>query len=295
MKKRALFLSILTMLMVFSSRGSAVAAACVDAAKYGSVSVTLPVLPSRGEYTLWSRMQIPDDEHSQYELEVNGQDCYQVGGASLTPGQWGWVSFEGGNLSRKVSHNFDHTSDNMLKLIGSSQGVKVDKILAVKGDCVPSGLGNNCQTDTVTIDPSDTAGATEIPPISNGPVSGIVIPSPTISRSSLGIAKVLYVVDGQTIHAAVGNGIDTTLLANGSHRIAMQITKSDGSIINESTTLVVDNKQTAFSPVRRWIRLHERSAIMIASVTGGILVLLAVFLVVRHVRLKKRLLEFKGF
>jgi hypothetical protein len=295
MKKRALLLSILSLLMIVSSRGSVMAAACNDFSKYGSVSVGLPVLPSRGSYVVWTRMQVPDATHNQYELEISGTACYQVGGSSLTPGQWTWVNFQDGDLSNKVEHDFDHTSDNTVKLIGTQAGVKIDRLLLIKGDCVPTDLGANCQTNTVAIDPNDIAGATEVPPLSAGPVSGIIIPSQSIVRAPLTIAKVVYFSESQAIPTAYNNGIDTTLLSNGKHKITMQITATNGTVTNEATTLEVRNPQNAFSPIKRWVRLNAKTAVTISSVMGGLLVLTAVFLIYRHMKLQKRLLEFKGF
>lgn len=295
MKKRALLLGVVSICTLFLNHGYASAAACTDKEAYGQVSLALPVLPSRGTYTIWTRLQAPDSTHNRYHLEINGRDCFEVGSSASVPGQWVWVSSQSNSPNDKVRYDFDHTSDNTVTLIGSDAGVRIDRLLLVKNDCVPENLGNNCHSDTVPISIQATQGATEVPPTSSGPVSGVIIPSATVSQDASMITKVTYFSDDTLVPSTKNFGLDTTLLANGSHRISIQITKTDSTITNEVTTLQVNNKQTAFSPVRRYIRLHTRAAVTISSIIGvgllGVLGLLAV----RHIRLQKRLLTFRGF
>ncbi len=294
MKKRAIFLTILCVMMVISNKQQ-VYAACDNVSQYGSITVKIPTLPTSGTYNVWTRMQIPDAEHSQYRLEINGKRCYEVGGSSITPSQWTWVSFQDGDLSSKVRYDFDKSVTNTAALIGTNPGVKIDRLLLIKTDCVPAGDGSNCQSDTLSTSAIDIAGATKVPPPSDGPVSGIIIPTQTISRAPATISKVIYAVDGKQIPTAQSFGIDTTLLINGSHHVAMQITMLNGSVTNEATTLTIENPQTALAPLKRWARLNQQTAVLISSVIGGILVLMSVLLILRHIRLQKRLLSFRGF
>ncbi len=295
MKKRLFFLSILSLLMVVSSKQTATASACSSTENYGVLSLSLPELPRSGTYNIWTRMQAPDATHNRYRLEVNGQECYEVGGSSITPGQWVWVSFKGGDLTQKVRHNFEEVKGNKIRLIGSDSGVKVDRLLLVKNDCIPENLGNNCQSDAVPASAVQAEGASEVPPPSSGPVSGIVIPSTSISLKPSLISKVVYFSDGKAVPTAAGNGIDTTLLSNGSHRVSMHITRTDGTVLNEATTLNVENKQGAFSPLRRYIRLHTQAFIIWSLLLGGLLFVLVILLGIRHIKLQKRLLNFHGF
>ena len=281
-------------MMIFSSRQRAVAA-CDNVTQYGAITVKIPLLPSKGTYNIWTRMQVPDQNHSQYRLEINGKNCFEVGGSSITPNTWTWVSFQDGDLSSRVRFNFNTLSSNTAKLIGSYKGVKIDRLLLIKTDCVPVADGSNCQSDIVSTSAIDIAGAAQIPPPSAGPVSGIIIPSQTISRFPEAIAKVIYAVDGKQIPAAHDFGIDTTLIGNGSHQIAMQITATNGTATNEATTLTVENPENALSPLRRWMRLNQGTAVALSSIAGGVLLLVSVLLISRHIRLQKRLLSFRGF
>lgn len=292
--KRYAFMIVLSGLMIFSHAPKVAADACANQANYGVVSLDVPTLPTRGTYVLWTRMQVPDDKHNRYRLEVNGNTCFEVGGSSVTPGEWEWVSFYDGNLSRSVRYNFDHTTENRLRLIGVDAGVRIDRILLIKNGCIPTGLGENCQSTEATATFS-LSGATEVPPASNGPVSGVFIPSQTIIQNKNQITKIVYYADGAPMPTASGGGIDTSLLSNGVHRISIQITRSNGIVINEATTITVENKQNVFSPLIRWARLNAREAIILSVASGILLIAGSVTLFARHIRLQKRLLSFRGF
>lgn len=294
MKKRTLFLAFLSFIVVASHHGSAFAA-CENVSKYGAITVKIPALPSNGSYYIWTRMQVPDATHTQYDLEINGQTCYLVGGSSITPNAWTWVSFQDGDLSSKVRFNFENKNTNTAKLIGINHGVKIDRLLLVKNDCVPVEDGTNCQSDSAPANAIDLSGANQIPPPSTTEISGLIIPSPTISQNVQSVIKVIYSVDSKLVPTAKNFNLDTTLLSNGTHQVAMQIYKTNGQVINEATTLTVSNPQNALSPFIRWARLNQVSAVVLSSAIGGILLLLALYLVVRHIHLQKRLLEFKGF
>lgn len=294
MKKRFYLLAILSLLMITSSKQT-VLAVCDNTSKLGAVSVDIPKLATVGTYNIWTRMQAPDEAHNQYRLEINGQTCYEVGGSSITPNQWTWVSFQDGNLSSKVKFDFNEKSGNTAKLIGSQAGVKVDRLLLVKTDCVPIADGSNCQSSDVSSSAVDTSGATQIPSPSSGPVGGLIMPSTTITQNITSIQNVIYSVDGKQLPNSDGFVLDTTLLSNGSHQVAIQITKTNGLVINEATTINVENPENAFTPFRRWVRLNQSSAVWISSIVGGILLITAIFLIVRQIKLQRRLLEFKGF
>ena len=292
--RRLTFIALLCGLMILSHAPKAVAEACDNTANFGVVSLDVPTLPTRGTYVLWTRMQAPDPEHNRYRLEVNGNTCYEVGGSSIVPGEWEWVSFYGGSLSNTVRYNFDHMTENSLRLIGMDAGVRIDRILLIKNDCVPTGLGDNCRSTAATAAYS-SSGATEVPPPSSAPVGGIVIPSQTIVNKKSSISKVVYFADGAPIPTAANNGIDTTLLSNGSHRISIQITQTNGIVLNEVTTIVTQNKQGVLSPFTRWARLNEGQAISLSIMFGIMLIIGAALLFVRHKQLQKRLLTFRGF
>jgi hypothetical protein len=290
--KKYLSITLLFVLCLFSIKGNATAACQTDDNTYGAVTLNVPNLPLSGTYNIWTRLQVPDSTHNQYRLEVNKDTCFEVGGSSISPGQWTWASFQNGDQNRKIAYDFTSTTGNSLKLIGTQNGVKIDRVLLVKNDCVPTGLGANCQSNSVAT--VVASGAIEIPPPSQGPVGGIVVPSVTILQNITALSSVVYYVDDRSVPAS-GFLLDTTLLTNGSHRVTMQITKIDGTVINEATTLEINNKQTAFSPLSRWARLNQRTAVTLSTVIGSGLLIVTAFLIIRSIRLRRRLLEFHGF
>jgi len=294
MKKLFLFLVLVSSLVTTMSAPRAAAAACTDAGN-GSVSLAVPALPTRGRYTIWSRLQVPDEAHNRYRLEVNGNTCFMVGGSSIAPGEWTWVAFADGILTNYVQYNFTSSTDNYVKLLGEDAGVRVDRLLLVKSSCVPEGLGSNCESDAIPVAALDTSGATEVPPPSTGPVTGVIVPSQTVSRNPGNVKRVVYYVDGEPMPVGEKFGLDTTLLENSTHRVSMQITFSDGSVANEVTTITVKNPETVLSPFTRWARLHVKTAVILSSLAGGAMLAIAIFFVVRHIKLQKRLLHFHGF
>lgn len=281
--------------MVASSRELVTAAACQNVSDRGAITVQLPSLPSVGTYTIWTLMQIPDAAHNQYQLDVNNDSCYEVGGASVMPASWQWVSSQAGTTTGKVQYNFTSTSGNSMTLIGTQAGVRLDRILVTKNTCVPSGNGTNCQSDTVSAVAADLSGASTVPPPSDSPVSGSIVPSQTITNDPANVLSVIYVVDSVQIPAEPNFALDTTLLSNGTHQVVMRISKANGTISNEATTITVNNPQTAFAPFIRWIRLNQHTAVMVSSIVGGVLVFCTLILLVKHIRLQRRLLSFHGF
>jgi hypothetical protein len=283
------------MLALSYGNANANAATCISGAGQGAVNVTVPELPTKGIYNVWSRVQVPNDIHNRYQLEVNGDTCFLVGGSSISPNQWTWVSFQDGDLSSKVKYNFVKTTGNSLKLIGNDAGVKIDRVLLVKNDCIPVEQGANCESDAVHTASYDKTGANILPTSTEGPASGVIIPSQTIIQNQNSIASVGYFVDGKPVPTAKDNGLDTTLLINGSHQISIKITKIGGTVIDEATTITTDNPQTFFSPLQRWARLNKGVAVATSIAMCVLIVFSFVLVLVRHIQLKKRSLTFHGF
>jgi hypothetical protein len=286
---------LIAFLMIAATHSKVTAAACDNSLQYGSVKSSLSILPTTGTYIIWTRMQVPDSAHSQFNLEINNQSCYVVGGSSITPNTWTWVNFQDGNLSTIIKYNFDRTIDNSARLIGTFAGVKVDRLLLIKNSCVPVGLGANCQTESARTTIPDMAGASSVPPPSSRTIGGLIIVSPTVQKNPELIQKVVYFADGLQVPTAASFALDSTLLTNGEHQISMQITETNGTVINETTNINVLNNESVLSPFIRWIRLNTHAAIVFSSLAGGVLLLLALLITIRHILLQKRLLSFHGF
>ena len=137
------------------------AAACTPPGDdYGIVDMTSSISAS-GTYRIWTRMAAPNSTDNSFMLEIDGSNCYVVGGSGVPvyadgssvhfqSGKSNWIptttSGEPMDVSLSAgSHNF--------KLIGTSTGVVVDRIVVTADTaCVPIDLGDNCASVYVAAD-----------------------------------------------------------------------------------------------------------------------------------------------
>jgi hypothetical protein len=291
MRLKALGLVLLVGLLVTTFKFSA-SAACVDSSNYGQVELVVPELPTKGKFTIWTRLQIPSVEDSSYQLVINDDTCFEVGGAKLATNNWQWVNFYDNDTKNIVSYDFRATGNNSLRLIGTKAGVKIDRLLFINDDCTPAEDGSNC-IGAATID--NSAGATVLPPISLSPLKGKVILSPTLINESANIERVEYYEGGQHLQTVEGAGaFDTTLLANGQHKILLKISKTSSQVVNEITEVTIENPQSVLSPFYRWARLNQKTFIVLLIVVSTIIFSITVWLVIRWVQLRKRYTQFHG-
>src|SRR6266545_4160006 len=100
------------------------AAACTaPSTDYGTVTTTLSV-PGTATYRVWSRIMVPDTTNKTYLLEIDGANCYNVGGGTIAASTWTWVDYYSGSTANKVQLSLSQGSHN-IKLIGNAPGVKV--------------------------------------------------------------------------------------------------------------------------------------------------------------------------
>lgn len=132
--KRMGGLIIILALVLLPLLGGQAAAACANASSFGAVSFDVPDLSRPVDQKLWLRVQAPLSG-GRLLVEINQADCVEV---NLAPsgGKWAWQSHD-------VS--FVTATNNTLKLIGVTDGAKVDRVLLVEQDCTPQDLGDNCQ------------------------------------------------------------------------------------------------------------------------------------------------------
>lgn len=137
------------------------AAACTPpGTDYGTVTFTTTI-SSAGTYRVWTRMAAPNSTDNSFLLDIDSTTCYTVGGSAVPTyangsttrfvnNKTNWIAKTTGgafidvNLSA-ASHTF--------KLIGTSVGVVVDRVILTKDDgCSPTGTGSNCATTVVAAD-----------------------------------------------------------------------------------------------------------------------------------------------
>jgi fibronectin type 3 domain-containing protein len=124
---------------------------------YGTDTMSLSV-PSAATYRLWVRLQAPVITSNSMMVEVDGGTCYNVGDSSSMPlNSWNWVDYQNGSSSQVMQATFA-AGKHSLKLIGTTPGVSVDKVLLLADTtCVPTGLGTNCTPVIVPLPSTPTS------------------------------------------------------------------------------------------------------------------------------------------
>ncbi|HSX42843.1 MAG TPA: Ig-like domain-containing protein [Candidatus Saccharimonadales bacterium] len=219
--------------------GKATAACTAPATDYGKVTASVSV-PSAATYRIWSRIMVPDTTNKTYLLEVDGGNCYNVGGGTLTANTWVWVDYQGGTTSSKVQQSLTAGS-HTLKLIGNAAGVKVDRVIATSDTaCTPTGDGNNCNTPSDMTAPTVTLTA----PKEGASVSGTVTLSATATDNT-SVSKVefydnttLITTDTTSPYSASWNSTGAT---NGSHLITARAYDPAGNMGTDSSTVTTKN------------------------------------------------------
>lgn len=283
------------------------AAACSPSADYGSASYTIPTLPATGEYTIWSRINVPDTTNNSYFVEIaqgSTKTCYKIGDSSaITPNTWKWINYQNGSTTSAAKFTFTATTGYTMRLVGAEPNVKLDKVMFISDSCVPkdSGFGDDCG-NSVTTSPNpstptgSSGGTVTVPPPTEGPVRGKVNTSPTVAGNADQVAKVQYFSNGKELQSSNSAiPFDTTLLSNGKHEVEARVTLKDGSVVTEETTLDINNPQNIFSPVKRWIRINQRPVTIGSIATGVISLAGAGFFTTRYFYLHNRYLKFHGF
>ncbi len=131
----------------------AVAAACTPpGTDYGMLTQTFSV-SSAGTYRIWSRLAAPDASNNTYLLDVDSTSCYTVGGSTVPVYANGATTHFVNNTTNWTSKTSTGTTidislsaaNHTFKLIGSGQGLVVDRIILTKDTtCTPIGTGDNC-------------------------------------------------------------------------------------------------------------------------------------------------------
>ncbi len=253
--KRIVSFGMFSVLVVASSMSFVVvsdsvrAASCTNTSNYGVATMTVTV-PATGEYRLWSRMKIPSASASTYQLEVDGNTCWQVGGSNVPTNTWTWVDWYGSNATQKVNYTFTSAGSHTLKLIGSSVDVQVDKVILLgtgekcsDGSTEPSGDGVSCAT-------GPAATATNGGSTGTNPVAGETTPT-IVSANQDNAVQTSYVIDGKVVQTSNGAAaLDTTKLEDGTYEVQTVVKLKDGSEVSETQTITVQNKKSLIQKLK---------------------------------------------
>jgi len=218
-------------------------------------------------------------------VEINDDQCLEVKLSQDSLEQWVWQSLSG--------ISFPSPTNNELKLIGTSSGVRIDRVLVVEPTCTPVDYGNNCES-SVTLTNAGEAEPTALTP-PEGSISGKVHISPTVQGSKKSINRVTYTVNGIVVQdEQTAAPFDTTLIENGQHTVYIKTTFADGTEVREMVAIEVNNPENALSPVVRWMKRNQSSLMVIGL---GLLTLAGLLAAVKFVtgwRRSKRERTFRG-
>lgn len=219
---------------------SAQAAACqMPGTNFGSASTTITV-PTATTYRIWSRVMAPNSTNNSYLLEVDGQQCYVVGGASMTANSWTWIAYKDGNPNAKIDLALT-AGTHTLKFIGNKQDVKLDRVIfAADLNCIPTGNGNNCDTPSDTTPP--TADLTA--PAEGSMVSGTVEMAASASDNT-SVTKVEFYVNSALVatdtSAPYTYAWNTAASGNGQKTITAKAYDPAGNFGSDSYRVTVQN------------------------------------------------------
>ena len=148
-------------LMAISYDQTVRAAACAaPASDYGVVSHTINV-PEVATYRIWTRMAAPDSTRNTYMLEVDGAECFEVGGSAVpvytnssgpyfvnNSSNWRYQTTEGVSIDINLA-----SGNHQLRLIGTHADVVIDRLIITQDTaCVPTGDGDNCASEFFVAD-----------------------------------------------------------------------------------------------------------------------------------------------
>ncbi|MCA9348158.1 hypothetical protein KC867_01990 [Candidatus Saccharibacteria bacterium] len=240
----AIMMLALILLNIYSSQQQANASCVFDEKTQGRTTTSLDI-PSKGEYTIWSRIMIPDAKSNSFGMSINNGTCINIGGNQITPNQWTWINYKSTAQTDKVIQNFN-TGLQSLSLVGTQPGVKIDRILAVNNSgpakgCTPAGTGENCMLETDTSAPTVSI----ISPSSNTVAQGKLNISIS-AQDNKAITRVEILLDGgiySTIYQSPYSiSLESQSITDGIHTLQAKAYDSSGNVgVSSMVTINVQN------------------------------------------------------
>jgi chitodextrinase len=226
-----------------------VSAACtIPATTYGTDTITVKVTAT-ATYRIWTNMQIPSTSDNGIFLQVDGGNCYDVGGNSaeaITP-TWDWIDYQDGATTNTISQSLT-AGTHTLEYIGTEPGVAIDNVILLSDtSCTPSGVaGTNCA-------PTQTPPSVSISaPASGASVNGTAVALGAAASDFSGISSVVYSINGTTIGSSTTSPYSTTwnstTLANGSYTLTATATDENNLTNTATEPITVANNTCSGNP-----------------------------------------------
>lgn len=244
-----------------SSSAQVAAAACANTANYGVATFSVSV-PQAGTYTVWLRMQPSSVNNTTVQVEVDGAQCWNMGGSTVPVGSWTWVNWAG-TPTQKATATLATAGTHSVKLIGSSTDVYVDKLilLGISEKCsddgqVPIGTGDNC----------DSAPAATPPPSTTTPPASNTVTPTIVSENSGNISQIKYYVGGKLVQTSNGEEpLDTSKLPEGQNTVETVVTLKNGQELKQTSVITIPKK----TDMNSW---YQRNALWVLGIAAVIVV-----------------------
>ncbi len=292
MKKSGGILAVLTIFSFLATPvQKAAAEACANISSFGAVNLVVPTLPPSDTYAVWIRMQSADSS-ARVLVEVNGSECLELGG-ELAPNQWVWQTAMRDGQPEHIQ--LPNRVGNGMRIVGVQAGVRVDRLLVTRPDCVPQDFGENCASPIQLTGGQDEHVELLSPP-SDKPVSGKILLTNTPSRLGADLKSVSYAIHGRVLQTSDKPvPFDTTLAENGKYTVNITTTSRGGVITREAAVVEIKNPQNPLSPTVRWLRLNQRSVITALGIVAALLALASLLSAIRALHVRRRQRKFHGF
>lgn len=181
--------------------------------------------------------------NNSYLLNVDGNTCFNVGGAGVSAAEWVWVDYQDGSQNTKINMTLAKGSHS-LTLVGTMPDVNIDHIIALSDTtCIPTGNGDNCNVASDTTPPTVAITA----PQENATVSGTVSIAATASDAS-DIGKVEYYLNstllGTQTTGSYAYAWNTATTANGPQTIIVKAYDKSGNFASDTIHVTVQNGDT---------------------------------------------------
>ena len=209
---------------------------------YVDSSVTVP---ETATYRIWSRLKTPDSEFNTYFLEIDGNQCFWVGGP-IPANQWTWIgSKDNSTTALTVSLT---KGAHSLKLIGNDEGLLVDRVIFTSDtNCTPTGDGGNCDNPTDTSPPTIKLTA----PAANSTVNGQVAVAADAS-DNVGVKKVDFYLNStlknSDTSAPYGFNLATTELSDGDYQLIARAYDAANNVATDSYKITIKNAAIQLPP-----------------------------------------------
>lgn len=216
------------------------AAACQTPSQdYGTVTTTIAI-PGTATYRVWSRMMVPDTTNTSYLLEIDGANCFVVGG-SMPLNTWTWMaSTTSATSTGKVDINLSQGS-HVFKLIGNKPDVKLDRLILTSDlSCTPTGSNDDCNATADTTPPTVSLTA----PAENSSLTGTVTVGAT-ATDDVAINRVEFYANSKLIGTATRSPYniswDTTTVQNGQSTLTVKAYDAAGNVSSDAYIVTIQN------------------------------------------------------